>query len=408
MQVVYPICGGIDVHARMLVACLRNQGQKETRTFSTMTDDLLRLRDWLVTSHCTHVAIESTGVYWKPVFNILEESLQVVLVNPLHVKAIAGHKTDVRDAERLADLLAHNLVRPSFIPPAPIRQLRELTRYREGLVRTQASVHNRIIKVLESGNLKLAQVASDALGVSGRAMIRALVEGETNPQKLAELACGKLKQKHTELARALDGRLNEAQRFVLKEQLRRCEELEAALGQVNEQVAQVFDDYPKFAESRALLQTIPGIGQRVAEIIIAEIGVEVEASFPSDKHLASWCGLCPGNHASGGKRRTGRTRDGNTYVRAALVQAAWAAQRSKNTYLSAQYRRLAKRLNRKKAVIAVAHSLVVIVYYVLVRGQSYQDLGGDYFDRQHVEQQRAYLVRRLEALGCSVTVEQKA
>ena len=408
MQVVYPICCGIDVHAKMLVACLRNNGQRETRTFSAMTDDLLRLRDWLVESNCTHVAIESTGVYWKPVFNILEGSLEVVLVNPLHVKAISGHKTDIRDAERLADLLAHGLVRPSFIPPPEIRQLRELTRYREGLTREQTSTSNRVIKVLESGNIKLAQVASDALGKSGRAMIAALVRGETDPAKLAGMACGKLKRKDSELRRALDGRLNDAQRFVLKEQARRIEELEAALAQVNEQIDQAFESRPKFAHCRALLQTIPGIGQRVAEIIIAEIGVEVEANFPTDKHLASWCGLCPGNNASGGKRKSGRTRDGNTYLRSALVQAAWAAHRAKNTYLSAQYRRLARRINKKKAAIAVAHSLIVIAYYVLVRDRSYQELGGDYFDRQHVEQQRAYLLRRLEALGCQVTVEQNA
>jgi transposase len=408
MQVVYPICCGIDVHAKMLVACLRNNGQRETRTFSTMTDDLLRLRDWLVKSNCTHVAIESTGVYWKPVFNILEGSLAVVLVNPLHVKAISGHKTDIRDAERLADLLAHDLVRPSFIPPPEIRQLRELTRYREGLVREQASVYNRVIKVLESGNIKLAQVASDALGKSGRAMIAALIRGESDTAKLAGMARGKLKRKETELRRALDGRLTDAQRFVLKGQLRRIEELEAALATVNEQIDQVFENRPKFWHCRALLQTIPGIGQRVAEIIIAEIGVEVEANFPTAKQLASWCGLCPGNNASGGKRKSGRTRDGNSYLRSALVQAAWAAHRSQKTYLGAQYRRLARRISKKKAAIAVAHSLIVIAYYVLVRDRSYQELGGDYFDRQHVEQQRAYLLRRLEALGCRVTVEQNA
>jgi transposase len=408
MQVVYPICGGIDVHAKMLVVCLRTKGQRETRTFSTMTDDLLRLREWLVKSNCTHVAIESTGVYWKPVFNILEGSLAVVLVNPLHVKAISGHKTDIRDAERLADLLAHDLVRPSFIPPPEIRQLRELTRYREGLVREQASVYNRVIKVLESGNIKLAQVASDALGRSGRAMIAALVRGETDTAKMAGMARGRLKRKDAELRRALDGRLTDAQRFVLKGQLRRIEELEAALASVSEQIDQLFESCPKFAHCRALLQTIPGIGQRVAEVIIAEIGVEVEVNFPTDKHLASWCGLCPGNNSSGGKRKSGRTRDGNTYLRSALVQAAWAAHRSKNTYLSAQYRRLSRRISKKKAAVAVAHSLIVIAYYVLVRDRSYQELGGDYFDRQHVEQQRAYLLRRLEALGCRVTVEQNA
>jgi transposase len=405
MQVVYPICCGIDVHAKMLVACLRNEGQKETRTFSTMTDDLLRLRDWLVKSQCSHVAIESTGVYWKPVFNILEDWLAVVLVNPLHVKAFSGHKTD-GDAERLADLLAHDLVRPSFIPPPEIRQLRELTRYRESLVRQQASPANRIIKTLESGNIKLAQVASDVLSSSGREMIRALVKGENDTTKLAKLACGKLKRKDSELRRALDGRLTEAQRFVLGKQLKRVEELEAALAQVNEQIDQVFRRHPKFERCRALLQTIPGIGQRVAEIIIAEIGVEVESNFPTAKHLASWSGLCPGNNASGGKRHSGRTRDGNTYLRSALVQAAWAAQRSKQTYLSAQYHRLARRISKKKAVMAVAHSLLVIVYYVLVRDQAYRELGGDYFDRQHVEQQRAYLLQRLEALGCRVTIEE--
>jgi transposase len=408
MQVVYPICGGIDVHAKMLVACLRQNGQRETRTFSTMTDDLLRLRDWLVESHCSHVAIESTGVYWKPVFNILEGSLEVVLVNPLHVKAVTGHKTDVRDAERLADLLAHGLVRPSFIPPPEVRQLRELTRYRESLVREQASLNNRVIKVLESGNIKLAQVASDALGASGRAMIRALIGGQTDTAKLAELACGKLKRKNAELRRALDGRLTDAQRFVLQQQLRRIQELEAALAHINDRIDQMCQNHPEFAHCRALLQTIPGIGQRIAEVMIAEIGVQVQAHFPTDKHLASWCGLCPGNNASGGKRKSGRTREGNRYLRSALVQAAWAAQRSKNTYLSAQYRRLARRINKKKAAIAVAHSLIVIAYYVLVRDQSYQELGGDYFDRQHVEQQRGYLLRRLESLGCRVTVEQTA
>jgi transposase len=406
MQVVYPICCGIDVHAKMLVACLRDNGQRQIRTFSTMTDDLLRLRDWLVESQSTHVAIESTGIYWKPLFNILEGSLEVVLVNPLHLKAISGHKTDVRDAERLADLLAHDLLRPSFIPPPEIRQLRELTRYRESLVRQQASLANRIIKVLESANIKLAQVASDVLGSSGRAMIRALSQGETDTQKLADLACGRLKGKNAELRRALDGRLTPAQRFVLGEQLYRSEQLGAALAQINEQIDQAFLSHPKFEHCRALLQTIPGIGQRVAEIIIAEIGVEVEAHFPTAKHLASWCGLCPGNNASGGKRRSGRTRDGNTYLRSMLVQAAWAAQRTKQTYLSAQYHRLARRISKKKAVVAVAHSLLVIVYYVLVRDQGYRDLGGDYFDRQHLEQQRAYLVRRLEALGCRVTLEQ--
>jgi transposase len=407
MKVVHEICGGIDVHAKMLVACLiLANGEKQVRTFSTMTEELLRLRDWLVASQCTHVAIESTGVYWKPVFNILEDALTVILINPEHAHALRGRKTDVKDAEWLADLLRHGLLRASFIPPPEIRELRELTRYRESLVREQSAVANRIQKLIESGNIKLAQVASDALGASGRTILWALARGETDPVKLAALAQRQLKEKRVQLERALHGRLTVNQRFVLRELLQRWEELEAADRRVSKEIDRYLQDRPKLARARDNLDTIPGLGPRAAEIIVAEIGVEMKANFESHAHLASWAGICPGNKATGGKRLSGRTRKGNTYLRSALVQAAWGASMKKNCYLSSQFFRLSKRLGRKKALVAVAHSLLVIIFHVLQHDQTYTELGGDYFDRQHVGQQRDYYLRRLQMLGLKVTVEE--
>lgn len=407
MKVVHESCCGIDVHAKMLVACLLlANGEKEIRTFSTMTDDLLRLRDWLGAAHCTQVAIESTGVYWKPVFNILEDALEVILINPEHAHALRGRKTDVKDAEWLADLLQHGMLKASFIPPPEIRELRELTRYRESVVREQSAVANRIQKVIESGNIKLGQVVSDALGVSGRAILWALARGETNPDKLAALAQRKLKAKVPQLRRALQGCLTVNQRFVLRELLGRWEGLETADRRVTKEIDRYLKDRPKLARARNNLDTIPGLGPRAAEIIVAEIGVEMEPVFPSDAHLASWAGICPGNKATGGKRLSGRTRKGNTYLRSALVQAAWGASMKKNCYLSSQFFRLVKRLGRKKALVAVAHSLLVIIYHVLERDQTYTELGGDYFDRHHVEQQRDYFIRRLQMLGLKVSVEE--
>jgi transposase len=342
MKVVHEICCGIDVHAKMLVACLiLATGEKKVRTFSTMTAELLQLRDWLVAAHCTHVAIESTGVYWKPVFNILEDALTVILINPEHARALRGRKTDVKDAEWLADLLRHGLLKASFIPPAEIRELRELTRYRESLMREQGAVANRIQKLLESGNIKLGQVASDALGVSGRAIIKALVKGENDPRKLAALARGKLKEKSLSLERSLEGRLTVNQRYVLGELLQRWEELESADARVTSEIDKYVQGRPKLARAREILDGIPGIGPRVAEVIIAEMGITM-AVFGDAAHLASWAGICPGNKATGGKRLSGRTRKGNTYLRAALVQAAWGVTMKKNCYLSSQYFRLLK------------------------------------------------------------------
>ncbi len=406
MEVLYRCCCGLDVHAQTVVACLIKDGKKQTRTFATMTDELLVLLDWLSAEGCTHVAIESTGVYWKPVFNLLEGVLEVVLVNARHVKAVPGRKTDVRDCEWLADLLRHGLLKASFIPPLEIRELRELTRYRQTLVREQASVANRVQRIIESGNIKLGQVASNALGVSGRLMLRALCEGETDGAKLAALARGQLKKKESELQRTLTGRLSPAQRFVLRELLDRYDELEAAFSRASEQLKREVAkcDDPFVSEAVELLQTIPGVGLRVAEVIVSEIGVDMRR-FPSDGHLASWAGVCPGSNESGGKRRSGRTTKGSIYLRNALVQAAWAATHTKETYLAAQYKRLVKHKGKNRALVAVGHSILVIIYHVLLRKESYGELGGDYFDKRNVEVQRNRLVRQLERLGMKVTLE---
>lgn len=406
MQVLYRCCCGLDVHAKTVVACLIKGGKRQTRTSSTMTDDLLALSDWLTEAGCTHAAVESTGVYWKPVFDILEGSLEVVLVNARHARAVPGRKTDVRDCEWLADLLRHGLLRPSFIPPPEIRELRELTRYRQTLVREQTALANRVQKLIESANIKLGQVATDVLGVSGRLILRALADGETDAGRLAELARGRLRRKGVELRRSLEGRLTKSQRFVLSELLHRLDEVGAAILRVNEQVdAEVGECRDPFvAEAVKLLQTIPGVGARVAEALTSEMGVDM-TRFPTDPHLASWAGMRPGNNESAGKRLSGKTNKGSTHLRDALVQAAWAASHTKQTYLAAQYRRLVRRKGQKRALVAVGHSILVIAYHILRQRVGYKELGGDYFDRQHTEGVWRHLIRRLERLGLKVTVE---
>lgn len=406
MEIIHRCCCGIDVHAKTVVVCLIKHGKKQIRTYSTMTDDLLKLSDWLVSEGCKHVAIESTGVYWKPVFNILEGSLEVVLVNARHVKAVPGRKTDVRDCEWLADLLRHGLLRASFIPPLPIRELRELTRHRHTLVRDQTAVSNRIIKLIESANIKLSQVASHALGVSGRAMLRALARGEQDTTKMADLARGPLREKQGQLRRALRGNLTRSQRFVLTELLNQLEQLEAAVARVSEQIRdQVEENSDPFVKEAVLrLQSIPGVGEHVAEVIVSEIGIDMTC-FPSDKHLSSWAGMCPGNNQSAGKRKSGKTTKGSTYLRAALTQAGWAASHTKTTYLAAQNRKLVRRIGKKKALVAVGHSILVIAYHILKNRASYLELGGDYFDRQNVASLRAHYIKKLEALGLKVNVE---
>ena len=331
-----------------------------------------------------------------------------MLVNARDAKGFKARKTDVIDAEWLADLLRHGLLKPSFIPPRHIRELRELTRYRESLVREQTALSNRIQKLIESGNIKLAQVVSDALGVSGKQMLRALAAGETDVEKMSEMARRRMKRKVPELKRALAGRLSEAQRWVLTELLDQYEGVEAAVRRVEQKIGEEVESAPDpfVPEAVKLLDTIPGIAERVAETIVAEIGVEMNR-FATDGHLASWAGMCPGNNESAGKRNSGKTSKGNRYLRAALVQAAWAASHQKETYLAAQYRRLVKRMGKKKALVAVGHTILVIVYHVLENKQSYEDLGGDYFDQRHADQQRHRLIRQLESLGLKVTVEEQ-
>jgi len=406
MEVLHDCGCGLDVHAKTVEACLITKGRKELRTFSTMTDELLRLADGLTSAGCTDVAMESTGVYWKPIFNVLEGLLRVILVNARHIKAVPGRKTDVRDCEWLADLVRHGWVKASFIPPLEIRELRELTRYRQTLVTEHTAVANRIQKLIESANIKLGQVASDVLGLSGRLMLRALAEGETDAGKLAELAQGKLRSKQAELRRALEGRLTQAQRWVLAEFLAWLEELEAALTRVETRIGEAVAACPDpfVQEAVELLDTIPGVGERTAQTIVAEIGVDM-GRFPSAKHLASWAGVCPGNHESAGKRKSGQPTKGNKSLRTVLVEAAWAATHAKGTFLQAKYQRLVKRMPKQKALGAVAHRLLVISYHLLSRRVPYAELGSDYVDRQHLERQRQRLVERLEGLGVTVTIE---
>jgi transposase len=361
----------MDVHAKTLVVCLWCKGKKEVRTYATTTRDLLTRSDWLVSRGCTHAAIESMGVYCKPVFNVLDGVVELVVANARHIKAVPGRKTDVRDCEWICDVLRHGLLKGSFIPPRPIRELRELTRHRQTLVKQRSALANRAQKIVESGNIKLAQVASNALGVSGRAMLRALADGEQDASKMAQLARGQLKAKR--------------------------EQLERALGESAD---------PFASDAVRLLTTIPGEGDLVAQTIVSEVGTDM-GQFPSAGHLASWAGVCPGNNESAGKRKSGTTTKGSPNLRVALVQAAWSASHTTNTYVSAQYGRLAKRLGKKKALLAVGHTILVIAYHVLKERTGYRQLGGDYFDRQATDRQKARLIRKLEALGLSVSVSPK-
>jgi len=413
MQVVYERCAGLDVHKKTVVACgLTPDGaggwQRETRTFSTMTAELLALSDWLQSWGCSHVAMESTGDYWKPVFNILEANLEVLLVNAQHVKAVPGRKTDVKDAEWLAELLQHGLLRASFIPPVAQRELRDLTRYRHTFIRERATLVNRVQKVLEDANLKLGSVASNVLGVSGRAMLEALIAGDTNPERLADLAKGRLRAKREQLIQALEGRVKPHHRFVLTELLCQIDSLDATIARFGEQIQhQMSQAALPFESVAGLLDTIPGIARQAAEGIVAEMGVDM-SRFPSADDLASWAGVAPGNHESAGKRYSGKTRKGNRTLKTLLVQVAHAAAHTKNTYLAAQYRRVAARRGKKRAILAVAHSIVVMAYHMIRNNEPYREAGSDFFDRLRPADTANRLKKRLEALGYQVTLEKQA
>ena len=409
MNVIYPRCCGLDVHKRGVVACLITPGRegaptKEVRAFGAMTDDLLALSDWLTAAGCTHVAMESAGVYWKPVYNLLEDGFDLLLVNARHVKAVPGRKTDAQDCEWLADLLRHGLLQASFVPDRPQRELRELTRYRTSLVRERTAAVNRLQKTLEGANLKLASVATDIMGKSGREVLAALVAGATDPAALAQLARGRLREKLPALERALAGRVGPHQRFLLAQQLAHVDFWDASIAQVSAEVA---DRLRPREEALANLDTIPGIGRHIAEALVAEIGTDM-GRFPTARHLASWAGMCPGNHESAGKRHGGKTRKGSPWLRTLLVQAAHAAARTKGTYLAAQYRRLAARRGKSRAAVAVGHTILVIAFHLLQRGTTYRDLGHNYFDQRDRQQVERRLVHRLQDLGYRVTLDPMA
>lgn len=407
MEVVHERVCGLDVHKRTVVACVLRPDaagvvKPEPETFSTMLGELERLAGWLVERGVTHVALEATGVYWKAVYNVLEgaDRFTVLVVNPEHVKAITGRKTDRADAERLAFLLRHDLLSGSFIPAREQRELRELTRARTALVRERARVVQRLEKVLEGANIKLAAVVTELLGVSGQAMLDAALAGVTDPEELAGLAHGKLRPKHDLLVQALAGRLTRPLRFLAQQHLDHWRELDARVSAFDTEIADLLRPFDHLVER---LDAIPGVGRRTAEVILSEIGTTV-ATFPSERHLAAWAGVSPGNRQSGGRRKTARTRHGNPWLKAALTEAAWAAARCKHGYLAAQYRRLAARRGRKRAIVAVAHSLVTSIYFMLLHDIPFHDLGGDYFDHRDRDRREQRALATLHNLGYDVTL----
>jgi transposase len=406
MQVVYTRCAGVDVHKKSVVACVLvtqadGRVEKQVRTFSTMTGDLQGLGAWLRAARVEQVAMESTGAYWWPVYNILEEDgLQLLLVNPQHIKQVPGRKTDVKDSEWLADLLRHGLLKASFIPPAAIRQLRELTRYRKSLVQQRTQEANRLQKVLESANIKLASVASDVLGVSGREMLAALIAGEEDPEVLANLARGSLRAKLDDLRRALEGRVKRHHRILLEAILTHIGFLEASIAELDEEVARAL---VPFQRQVVLLRSVTGVSQVSAAGLLAELGPDM-TRFASAGHLASWAGVCPGNKQSGGKRLSGATTRGNTWLRGLLGEVAWAAIRSKDTSFGARFRRIARRRGTAKALVAVMHHLLVVIYHVLRDGVPYQELGPNYFQPADPQRKARAHVRHLEQLGYTVTL----
>ncbi len=405
MEAIVERCCGLDVHQAVVVACLLvgradQKPRKEVRTFGAMTRDLKALRDWLKSEGCTHVGMESTGVYWKPVYAILEGDFDVIVGNARHIKNVPGRKTDVKDSEWIADLVRHGLVARSFVPPKPIREMRDLLRYRRKVVESRSAERNRLLKLLESANIKLSSVATDVFGVSGMRMLRALLEGEAAPEEMAELAKGCLRKKRAELALALDGRVEEHHRFLLALQLKRLTEVESDLDRLDQRID---DKLKPYLKEHALLTEIPGIDRILAAVIIAEMGVDMSV-FPDADHLAAWAGVCPGNNNSAGKRRHSGHRKGNVNLTTALVEAAHAASRKKGSYLKEKFHRQKARRGYKRAAMTIAHKILVAAYHMLSTGASYKDLGDAYLDDVAQRRITKGLVRRLERLGYQVTI----
>jgi transposase len=408
MQVVYERCAGLDVHKKTVVACriVPNDTTgwiREIRTFKTMTPDLLALADWLREAKVTHVAMESTGVYWKPIFNVLEAEFEVLLVNARHIKFVPGRKTDVKDAQWIAELLQHGLLKASFIPEIEQRDLREVVRYRSHLINERTREVNRVHKVLEDANIKLSSVASDIMGVSGREMLSAIIAGKDDPEALAQLAKARMRNKIAELEKALTGRIRDSHRLLLTMHLEHIDDLNAKLERLEQEIDKLMIPFDQ-EELVERLSTIPGVSKKTAEVIIAELGIDMNR-FHSAGHAASWAGLVPGKNESAGRNRSSRTNKANRYLKSGLVQAAHAVGRSKKNYLSAQFGRLASRRGKKRAAVAVAHSILVIAYHIIKNGTEYVDLGGNYFDKRKQDSVQKQLIRRLEKLGLKVTVE---
>jgi len=437
MDVVYRHCAGLDVHKKTVVACCITPGAKgekqtEVRTFGTMTVDLLALSDWLTSKQITHVAMESTGEFWKPIYNLLEGNFELLVVNAKHIKNVPGRKTDVKDAEWIAELLRHGLVRGSFIPPQAQRDLRDLTRQRTNLVQDRATVVNRLQKVLEWANIKLSSVATDVTGVSARAMLEAIVQDQVDPAALSELARGRLRKKRDALEQALTGTVRDHHRFMIAQHLTQIDFLDQQIAAFDEQITAAMQDMSQppdepgptqpdasqavvtppedttapltWEAAVALLDTIPGVGPRAAEMILAEIGLDMNR-FPSEAHLSSWAKLSSGNNESAGKRYSGAIGHGNRWLRTILVQVAWAAVKVKKSYLSSFYHRLAARRGAKPAIIAVAHRILIAIYHMLKKHEPYKDLGATYLDERNKPKVVSRMKHRIEQLGYRVTIE---
>lgn len=405
MEVILECCAGLDVHKDSVEACVRrleNGGRisQQTRHWGTMTRDLLAMAEWFRSEGVTQVAMESTGVYWKPIFNVLEDDFEILLVNAQRLKHVPGHKTDVKDCQWIAQLLQHGLLKGSFIPPRSQRELRDLTRQRTQLLGEHSRIVNRIQKVLEDANIKLDSVASDVVGTSGRLMLQALIAGESDPEKLANLAKLRLRSKIPQLQEALYGKVSDHHRWMLQLLWDQLTNSEAFLSRLDERIEQLTRPHQPVLER---LDAIPGIDRRVAEVLLAEIGTDV-SPFPTDAHLASWAGICPGNNESAGKKRSGKTTKGSRWLKQALVQAAWAASHKKDSYFQAHAQNLMRRRGRKRGLVAVAHSLLLVIYHMLKDQTPYRDLGRDFLDQIRSEHLIKFHVKRLQQLGFAIAL----